>query len=122
MKGLQQKARSAVTMAKKSGALKPEPCRVCGSTEKVEAHHEDYSKPLVVDWLCFVHHRARHKEIGRKSPQMPDLRVNEIDSDLMFDLKILALDEQKTLRQLVIDILTQYCNDNARGRKPARRK
>ena len=53
---------------------------------------------------------------------MADLRVNEIDSDLMFDLKILALDEQKTLRQLVIDILTEYRNDNARGHKPAKRK
>jgi hypothetical protein len=31
-------------------------CEVCGSTE-VHAHHEDYSKPLKVHWLCRAHHR-----------------------------------------------------------------
>jgi hypothetical protein len=53
---------------------------------------------------------------------MADLRVNDIDSDLLFDLKILALDEQTTLRELVVRVLTTYRNDNARGRKPAKRK
>ena len=53
---------------------------------------------------------------------MADLRVNDIDRDLLFDLKILALDEQTTLRELVVKVLTEYRNNNARGRKPAKRK
>jgi len=36
-------------------------CRVDGcEAEKVHAHHEDYSKPLEVEWLCAVHHRRFH--------------------------------------------------------------
>ncbi len=31
-------------------------CSDCGET-KVEAHHEDYSKPLDVEWLCKKHHK-----------------------------------------------------------------
>jgi len=32
---------------------------VCGNTN-VEAHHEDYSKPLEVVWLCRSCHMKRH--------------------------------------------------------------
>lgn len=38
-------------------------CSKCGSDNKVEAHHEDYSKPLEVVWLCSKCHHARHVEI-----------------------------------------------------------
>ena len=57
------KARSAVRRAVKSGGLVRKPCEVCGTTEKVEAHHEDYSKPLDVRWLCFAHHRMNHDQV-----------------------------------------------------------
>jgi len=36
---------------------------------------------------------------------MPDIRVT-IESELHFDLKVMALDEKKTLAQLVASILT----------------
>lgn len=32
------------------------PCAVCGSTDNIEAHHEDYRYPLDVVWLCHEHH------------------------------------------------------------------
>jgi len=35
------------------------PCEVCGDT-KSEAHHDDYSFPLLVRRLCFKHHRKLH--------------------------------------------------------------
>lgn len=50
-----------VYRALKSGALVRKPCERCG--RKAEAHHEDYSKPLCVNWLCRKHHRARHYEL-----------------------------------------------------------
>lgn len=45
---------------------------------------------------------------------MADLRVNDIDADLLYDLKVIALDRQITLRQIVIDILEQYRNRQAK--------
>lgn len=57
------KARSAVFIALQAGRMQKQPCAKCGATEKVEAHHEDYSKPLEVVWYCKEHHRQRHNEI-----------------------------------------------------------
>lgn len=37
------------------------PCEVCGKTIGVHAHHDDYSKPLLVRWLCARHHMQIHK-------------------------------------------------------------
>lgn len=56
---LKTKTRAATRRAIRSGKLVPQPCEECGSRE-VQAHHTDYSKPLKVRWLCFVHHRMEH--------------------------------------------------------------
>jgi len=50
------RAREAVKKAIKSGKLEKGVCVFCGS-EDVQGHHEDYSKPLEVTWLCLKHHR-----------------------------------------------------------------
>ena len=42
-----------------SGELVRQPCEICGA-EKVQAHHEDYSRPLDVIWLCSLHHHWIH--------------------------------------------------------------
>lgn len=44
------------------GKIIRQPCEVCGSV-KTDGHHEDYSKPLDVHWLCRKHHAARHCEL-----------------------------------------------------------
>lgn len=41
--------------------LKKEPCVICGKFP-VHAHHEDYSEPLVVVWLCREHHGMIHRK------------------------------------------------------------
>ena len=56
------RARYAVGNAIRDGRLVREPCEVCGE-EKVQAHHEDYTKPLDVRWLCFLHHRQAHGQM-----------------------------------------------------------
>ena len=53
------KARDAVGKAKRSGKLIPKPCFICGKNE-VHAHHDDYSKPLQVKWLCIKCHSQEH--------------------------------------------------------------
>ncbi len=58
--------------ARSSGLLVPESCEQCGSTENIDAHHDDYSKPLEVRWLCRSHHKRLHTELKRleKQPNM----------------------------------------------------
>ncbi len=36
-------------------------CSVCDSTEKIEGHHDDYTKPLEIRWLCKKCHKEWHK-------------------------------------------------------------
>lgn len=56
----QKRARDVVFRAKRNGTLKPQPCEVCRD-EEVHAHHDDYSKPLEVRWLCRRHHGQTHQ-------------------------------------------------------------
>jgi hypothetical protein len=53
------KAQTAVGNAVRDGKLVKEPCQVCGD-QSVHAHHEDYTKPLDVVWLCPKHHSEKH--------------------------------------------------------------
>lgn len=54
-------ARVAVGNALRDGRLKKQPCETCGALN-VEAHHDDYTKPLEVRWLCNGHHKAADAE------------------------------------------------------------
>ena len=52
------------------GRLKRKPCQVCGN-EASQAHHEDYTKPLSITWLCREHHADRHAEMRRTGYEPP---------------------------------------------------
>lgn len=52
-------ARQAVRWAIARGELIRGKCEVCG-TDKTQAHHDDYSMPLEVRWLCRKHHCQEH--------------------------------------------------------------
>lgn len=62
---LKASVRDKTNYAVKIGILKKEPCGRCQSTGLVHAHHEDYSRPLNVVWLCPTHHKERHAELDR---------------------------------------------------------
>ena len=69
---LKLNCRNRTMYALKTGKLtKPDACSKCGSLEKIEAHHDDYTKSLEVRWLCFVCHRQHHTEENR--------RLNHVD-------------------------------------------
>lgn len=58
------RAETAVGNAIRDGRLaKGEVCEHegCGRGD-VHAHHEDYSKPLEVSWLCPLHHHRHHHQ------------------------------------------------------------
>jgi hypothetical protein len=68
-----RRAQKMVENHLKSGKLVREPCERCGCTVRIQAHHEDYAKPLDVMWLCPLHHRERHKELKFFFAQMMEI-------------------------------------------------
>lgn len=54
------KARRICQKAVEKGVILKRPCEVCGS-EKSQAHHPNYSRPLAVIWLCQDHHGVEHR-------------------------------------------------------------
>lgn len=67
-------AQNMVETAIKNGILTPRPCEVCGESgvmrdgrSKIQAHHDDYNKPLEVRWLCQKHHHEWHKNNKAKA-------------------------------------------------------
>jgi hypothetical protein len=66
-------ARAAVQRAISAGRLARQPCEVCGSEVAIHAHHDDYSKPLEVRWLCEPHHIEHHAQELRRAAEERDL-------------------------------------------------
>lgn len=59
---LRHAARIVVNNAVRDKRLdKQSECSVCKSTEKIEGHHDDYTKPLDVRWLCGRCHKEWHR-------------------------------------------------------------
>lgn len=77
------KARRRVADALESGELiRPSACQGCGRTytrsrignrSRIESHHNDYSRPLDVRWLCRQCHRVADTE--RRGPQVAARRA-----------------------------------------------
>lgn len=69
------KARIKLNNSIRDGAILQGICAVCGSTENIDGHHVDYSKPLDVVWLCRLHHR--HVSLGMYPEWEPrDVPIN----------------------------------------------
>ena len=60
------RAHILIKNALRSGAINRQPCAVCGAGRYVEAHHDDYREPLMVQWLCAKHHRERHRVLAEQ--------------------------------------------------------
>lgn len=65
-------AHIAVYRAISRGKLEhPAVCGRCGRDwPAIQAHHEDYSRPLEVTWLCRWCHGERHREINSARREM----------------------------------------------------
>lgn len=72
-------AHDMVRSALRKGTLvRPLECEGCGPAYvgKLEAHHDDYTKPLDVKWLCDKCHKARHVELRLEATAHQDKTWN----------------------------------------------
>ena len=60
---LRANARSYAKVYLRRGKLERGCCEVCGLPGE-EMHHDDYSKPLAVRWLCRKHHVELHAGVA----------------------------------------------------------
>lgn len=60
-------ARRQVRSAIESGRLERQPCECCGA-QRTHAHHDDYSRPLQVRWLCRKCHDQHHAKAEGRAP------------------------------------------------------
>ena len=95
-----KRARRAVQSAIAAGKLRRQPCDVCGETDLVDAHHEDYDKPLDVRWLCHGHHAQLH---ALRRPQQPRLT----DTPLSYNGETLSIADLAVRRRMCPSTLYQ---------------
>lgn len=62
---LKNNARAYVHVYLKRGKIQRGPCEVCGNPD-TQSHHDDYSKPLEIRWLCREHHLNEYGQQIRK--------------------------------------------------------
>ena len=78
-----EKARRELQYAVKKGLIKREPCEVCDDLRS-QAHHEDYTKPLQVKWLCAIHHRQADDQLRLRKQGLKKLLTDKILKLLQF--------------------------------------
>jgi hypothetical protein len=71
---IRRRARNLAQAAIRRGKIKRTPCEACGDPRS-EAHHDDYSQPLTVRFLCNKHHREAHQAIRIRA--LPDTAAEE---------------------------------------------
>jgi ribosomal protein S27AE len=94
-----------VVRAIRSGVLVRGPCSRCGAA-KTHAHHEDYSKPLDVVWLCARCHIQRHKELKGFAPR--ELIKVRLDPDVKQALVRVAKIDGRSLSALIAKIASDW--------------
>lgn len=62
---IRHRVRSLTRAYIKAGKLLKKPCEKCFTDNNVEAHHDDYDKPMDVRWLCRKHHSEHHRLIKK---------------------------------------------------------
>lgn len=76
---VKMRARSMANTHLRRGKIKRKPCENCGS-KKAQMHHEDYSKPLEVRWLCRRCHVQHHYAPAGLDVDQPSPSMKTVDS------------------------------------------
>lgn len=78
-----EKARREMQSALRKGIIKREPCEVCDNPRS-QGHHEDYTKPLQVRWLCAIHHRQADDKLRQEKQGLKKLLTEKLLKPLHF--------------------------------------
>lgn len=85
------RAQNAVSYALRKGQLVKGSCAQCGTSKDICAHHEDYSKPLDVVWLCRPCHIRHHGPQLWRGPRPGNTAVSKLTGEIVRRIrKILA--------------------------------
>lgn len=109
---LKANARAMANVYQKRGHLVTRPCEVCGTTDNIEKHHDDYSKPLAVRWLCREHHNTSWYSPPTTIARIPDdpqvaqaLLIHEKPSSHMQAIVTLTEIDRSALEPSLHDIM-----------------
>jgi len=70
-------------------------CVICGATKRIDGHHEDYSKPHVIIWLCKKHHFLLHRyrrQDDKRSPKRIYTQIRHKKISTLEEIKYALLD------------------------------
>ena len=98
-----------VGRAIKLGILVRGSCEVCGDP-KTDGHHDDYTKPLQVRWLCRKHHAAAHVELRRNDVFLGESGIVRVRLSASLHRKVQkqAGKEERTMSSLVRFAILEY--------------
>ena len=64
-----------VNSAVRIGKIVKKPCIKCGITEDIHAHHEDYTQPHQITWLCRKHHTELHNKLRNRRVDTETIQI-----------------------------------------------
>lgn len=107
------RAQNRLNYAIRKGVVKRQPCESCGTSERVHAHHDDYSKPLDVWWLCYLCHKVEHPvEVEHKSRKFHDVRPARFCGEKNPNAKLSDEDRKRILEMLAEGMSQQKVADH----------
>ena len=96
----------------------------CNKEKAIEKHHEDYSKPLNIKFLCLSCHRQLHKERREKLKKHKQQKSQEQEILIFIQLKLKKRITKKLIvmaKNYIKKLLHQIYQQNLFG-KPAKKK
>ena len=116
---IKNRAHHEVGKAIQDGLLvRPDHCSECHRKGIINGHHNDYSKPLEVEWLCCSCHRKRHpkSKTGRISDGRKTITVSVVLSDELYkQLQALAKSEKRSVSNMIL-VMVEDCLKRKRSK------
>lgn len=100
---MQTKRKKVYHAIKAKKIIKQYECNICGRHRFTYAHHNDYNKPLDVEFLCGRCHRGTH---GLQHLSNANTYPDKMESDLET-----SINRDKTLDEM-LDIIDRKCYVN----------